>query len=225
MGLLVTKRLNEILNKAKLKDYKTFIETGTYTGRSIIPLAQDFKDVEFHTIEIVKDLYFFAKRKAEQKKIKNINFHNGDSPKIIEKLLQEISSDKIIIFLDAHSSGYEGYSAETIEKDSEERFVVKIKNFILRRKKIVSTDTKINQLSNTEVPLINELKIISKFEKNFLIIVDDYDLFGKKYDFADWSNIKESTVKEIFKNSDVTFYNLPKEGQCDQQLIIEKCLN
>ena len=61
MGILSSQRLNEILIKSKYKNYNYFIETGTYTGRSIIPLAKNFIEIQFHTIEIVEELYFFAK--------------------------------------------------------------------------------------------------------------------------------------------------------------------
>ena len=39
MGILSSKRFNEILVESSFKNYESFIETGTYNGRSIIPLA------------------------------------------------------------------------------------------------------------------------------------------------------------------------------------------
>ena len=56
MGRLSSDRFSEILDKSILKKYDCFIETGTFTGISIIPLAKKFKHVEFHTIEIVRTL-------------------------------------------------------------------------------------------------------------------------------------------------------------------------
>ena len=66
MGILSSERLEEILLNSKSKNYSDFIETGTYTGRSIIPLSKKFQNIEFHTIEIVKELYLFAKEKAKK---------------------------------------------------------------------------------------------------------------------------------------------------------------
>ena len=135
MGILSSKRYEEILDKALSKDYKTFIETGTYNGRSIIPLAKEFTNINFYTIEIVKELYLFAKNKAEDEGLKNINFYLGDSRDMLKKVLNSIDSEYVIIFLDAHSSSYEGYSAETIDLDNNEIFLIKILNKILNKKK------------------------------------------------------------------------------------------
>tara|TARA_B100001121_G_scaffold288179_1_gene286040 strand:- start:257 stop:742 length:486 start_codon:yes stop_codon:yes gene_type:complete len=135
MGILSSERLDKILLNSKSKNYTDFIETGTYTGRSIIPLSKKFHNIEFHTIEIVKELYLFAKEKAKKQSIQNINFHYGDSLMLLEGIISKIKSENIIVFLDAHSSSYEGYSAETIEADSSENFLMKLKNKILRKKK------------------------------------------------------------------------------------------
>ena len=116
MGILSSDRFEEIINNSSYKNYDCFIETGTYTGRSIIPLAKKNPKIQFHTIEIVKELYLFAKDKANEQDLKNIEFHLGDSVQILEKIIKNIKSDHLMIFLDAHSSSYEGFSAETIEK-------------------------------------------------------------------------------------------------------------
>lgn len=144
---------------------------------------------------------------------------------ILEKIIKNIKSDHLIIFLDAHSSSYEGFSAETIEKDSNVTFFSKLKNKLFRREKKISTNIKKNKLTNLEVPLIEELKIISNFEKNFLIIIDDFDLFEKKFDFADWQNINENKIKKIFSNKNCNFKKLQKRGLNSPQLIVEIKLN
>ena len=200
MGILSSKRYEEILDKALSKNYKTFIETGTYNGRSIIPLAKEFSNVSFYTIEIVKELYLFAKNKAEDEGLKNINFYHGDSRDLLKKILNSIDSEHVIIFLDAHSSSYEGYSAETIDLDNNENFFIRILNKILNKKKTVTTDIKKNKLSNIEVPLLEELNLISTIKKNFLIVIDDHNLFGEKFNFADWKDINEEAINAIFKD-------------------------
>jgi hypothetical protein len=225
MGILSSDRFEEIINNSSYKNYDCFIETGTYTGRSIIPLAKKNPKIKFHTIEIVQELYLFAKDKANEQDLKNIEFHLGDSVQILEKIIKNIKSDHLIIFLDAHSSSYEGFSAETIEKDSNVTFFSKLKNKLFRREKKISTNIKKNKLTNLEVPLIEELKIISNFEKNFLIIIDDFDLFEKKFDFADWQNINENKIKKIFSNKNCNFKKLQKRGLNSPQLIVEIKLN
>ena len=221
MGILSFQRLNEILKKSKFKNYNTFIETGTYTGRSIIPLAKNFPEIEFHTIEIVRELYSFARKKAESESAKNLNFYLGNSTMLIENIINKIKKDNIIIFLDAHSSSYEGFSAQSIEKDSAESSFIKIKNKFLGKKKIISTNIKFNKLAEEDVPLIKELTIISKLKKNFLVIIDDFDKFEKKYHFADWSNIKEEKIEKIFSNKIKNKFKMPKQNLNTPQLILE----
>ena len=221
MGRLSSDRLSEILEKSILKKYDCFIETGTFTGTSIIPLAKNFKQIEFHTIEIVEQLYLFARDKAKKEAIHNLNFHLGDSSILIEKVIKNTLKENIIVFLDAHSSSYAGYSADSIEKDISENLLSKIKNKILRKKKKIFTDTKINKLSDIEVPLLNELSAISKINKKFLIVIDDFDLFEKKFDFADWSNINEDKIKKIFENKITHQFKMSKSGLNSPQLILE----
>tara|TARA_A100001011_G_scaffold319573_1_gene339723 strand:- start:15300 stop:15977 length:678 start_codon:yes stop_codon:yes gene_type:complete len=221
MGRLSSDRLSEILDKSILKKYDCFIETGTFTGISIIPLAKKFKHVEFHTIEIVEELYLYAKSKAKLENIDNLNFHLGDSSTLIEKVINDTQKENVIIFLDAHSSSYEGYTAESIEKDISENLFSKIKNKVLGKKKKIFTDTKINKLSDIEVPLLNELTAISKIKKNFLIVIDDFDLFEKKFNFADWSNINEEKIKKLFENKITHQFKMSKSGHNSPQLILE----
>jgi hypothetical protein len=221
MGILSPKRYEEILDKALSKDYKTFIETGTYNGRSIIPLAKKFTNINFYTIEIVKELYLFAKNKAEDEGLKNINFYLGDSRDMLKKVLKSIDSEYVIIFLDAHSSSYEGYSAETIDLDNNEIFLIKILNKILNKKKTVTTDIKKNKLSNTEVPLLEELNLISTIKKNFLIVIDDYDLFGEEFNFASWKHINEKAINDIFEGRLINSFIMQKQGLNSTQYIIE----
>jgi hypothetical protein len=221
MGILSSDRLNEIISNSINKNYMSFLETGTYNGRSIIPLAKNFPEIDFHTIEIVSDLHNFAKKRALDQNIQNIKFYLGDTMKILDPVINDINKNDMIIFLDAHSSGYEGYSAETIEEDTKITFFNKIKKIFNKKKNKISTDIKVNKLTDVEVPLLYELKVLSKIKKNFLIIIDDYDLFEKKFDFADWSNIDLNQVKKIFNKRIIKQFNMPKRGLNSPQLIIE----
>ena len=52
MGILSSERLDKILLNSKLKNYTDFIETGTYTGRSIIPLSKNFIILNFIQLKL-----------------------------------------------------------------------------------------------------------------------------------------------------------------------------
>jgi hypothetical protein len=221
MGILSSNRYEEILDKAIYKNYKYFVETGTYNGRSIIPLAKKFSNINFYTIEIVKELHNFAKNKAKDEGVKNINFYHGDSRKVLKELIDQIDSNYIIIFLDAHSSSYEGYSAETIEMDHAENIFYKTLNKILNKKKTITTNIKKNKLSDTEVPLLDELKLISSIKKNFLIVIDDYDLFGEDHNFANWKHINKNNINDIFKKKIINTFVMNKQGLNSPQYILE----
>ncbi len=86
--------------KEDFKEYKCFIETGTNNGDTIISMEPLFD--KLYTIELSEKYYLNAKSRYRGNKI---NFINGDSSKILEKILPEIK-ELSIFFLDAHwSSG------------------------------------------------------------------------------------------------------------------------
>ena len=98
MGILSSDRLNEIISNSINKNYMSFLETGTYNGRSIIPLAKNFPEIDFHTIEIVSDLHNFAKKRALDQNIQNIKFYLGDTMKILDPVINDINKNDMIIF-------------------------------------------------------------------------------------------------------------------------------
>ena len=199
MGLLTPDRLNDIIQKSEFQNFSTFIETGTYTGRSIIPLSKQYNSKKFITIEIVEELYLYAKKQAKINSVYNIEFINGDTVSELKNILDNLPNDFIICFLDAHSSPYEGDKAETIEKDSHKsinkNFLGKILSYFNEKKYSLSTNIKKNKLSEYDVPLLKELEIINNYNKNFLIIIDDFDLFEKELLFADWKNVNRKKLK------------------------------
>jgi len=58
----------------------------------------------------------------------------------------------------------------------------------------ISCDIHDNKLTDITVPLIEELQIINSFNHNFLIIIDDYSLFGV------------NEIQKIFKNRLENYY-------------------
>lgn len=208
MGYLTIDRLEHILNHYDFKS-NVFLETGTYNGRSIIPIAKKFK-FNCHTIEILEELSNSTKKKAKNQNVNNITFYVGDSIKLLESIISKIEDENLIIFLDAHSSNYESNNIDTIHEDTKYRN----KNNIKPDKNYVySCDIRKTNILDHEVPLLEELKIISKFNKNILLIIDDYDLFGLNTDVADWTSINESSCLEIFnnKNMDFKIYENPSQ--------------
>ena len=93
--------LKEIISYSdkELQNYKTFIETGTHLGETIVPMSNFFD--ELHTIEL-SELYYqhFSKQEYNTKKIKS---YLGDSSKLLPEILTTIDSDSIF-FLDGHYS-------------------------------------------------------------------------------------------------------------------------
>ena len=95
---------NNLKNKNVNKDYPVFIETGTHMGDTIIPLEKHFN--ELHTIEIKEEFFVNVKNKYNRSKHnekKKINFHLGDSSKVLDKLCPKIQNNAIF-FLDGHWS-------------------------------------------------------------------------------------------------------------------------
>jgi len=199
MGHLSLQRLHQLIKEFEFKS-NTFIESGTYTGRSIIPIARNL-NYNCHTIEIIKELSISTKEKAFNLNVKNINFYVGDTVKLIEGIITKIE-DNIIIFLDAHSSYYESDNIDTIHSDTK-----RVHKGIEKRKNNYkySCNIRKNKLSKYEVPLLEELKIISKFNKNFLIIIDDFDLFGKNIECANWTELELNKCLDLFKDKNIKY--------------------
>jgi len=100
MTSLTKKELDQIIETSALKEifFSTFIETGTYKGNTIFAMEPFFNSL--HTIEIKKEFYDTCK---ENYKGNKIQFHLGDSSKILPKILSETQGD-VIFFLDGHWS-------------------------------------------------------------------------------------------------------------------------
>jgi len=220
MGFLTPIKLQEILDKNNFTP-EIFIETGTYIGRTIIPIASNF-DFQCFTIEIVKEISDFVKEKSNKLGISNIEFIVGKSEIEIKNILNKVGNKKILFFLDAHSSNYEGDSPENIHSNTKKMlkyaFFYKLLKFF-GYKNTLSTDINQNKLNNKSVPLLEELKIINDFKnrEEILIIIDDLLIMEKKFKFADWTEVNLDSIKKIFHNRKIQILKTSSDNKNDKE--------
>lgn len=77
-----------------------FVETGTFHGDTVEYMRQIFKKV--HSVELSKDLY--KKARARFANYSNVTIWNGDSGKVLKKILPTLNKPSLF-WLDAHGSG------------------------------------------------------------------------------------------------------------------------
>ncbi len=100
------KNENGSLNSDFLKEVQTtfgcdtFVETGTYDGKTARAAASLFQEV--HTIELHESLYQAARLHLAD--ASNVTVYNGPSAQMIQKVVPRVEG-KILFWLDAHYSG------------------------------------------------------------------------------------------------------------------------
>jgi hypothetical protein len=98
LGTLKSKRINNFFN---LKDFSTFVETGTYKGDGVQwALDNHFKKI--YSVEIHKELYEQSTLRYEH--IPQVKISNADTVNFLNVVLPKIT-DKTLFYLDAHISG------------------------------------------------------------------------------------------------------------------------
>jgi tRNA G46 methylase TrmB len=98
VGQLTIDEFKKIIKIYSFEDFDYFIETGTYNGRTIIPLAECYPRKLFYTIEIVPQLVSYVNDVIKLKKLKNIKVHKGSSINELDKIKKKLSKKKIIFF-------------------------------------------------------------------------------------------------------------------------------
>lgn len=91
---------NLIKSLAQKNNIDVLVETGTYLGDMIYANLKNFKLI--YSIELDKKL--FKKAKERFKENKKVNLYQGDSYKLLKRIIPRIK-DKTIFWLDAHYSG------------------------------------------------------------------------------------------------------------------------
>lgn len=99
---------------SKLKQPKTILELGTFTGYATLCLAEGLqKDGKIHTIDINEELEDFQRKYFDKSGYGNQIFqHLGDALKILPKLDQTFD----LIFIDADKPNYVNYFHLIIDK-------------------------------------------------------------------------------------------------------------
>ena len=157
--------ITEIKNilKEHNRDYNIFVESGTYIATTTKKMSRIFNEVK--TIEIDKDIYEANLQLYGD--IKNIDFYLGDSREVLPSIIKEIKNETgVVFFLDGH------YSHEMkIPKHLKGKY--RNPSFYDNRWNIMT-----GTAEDTNVPLLEELRIISEnFNEECIIIIDDVRLF------------------------------------------------
>lgn len=84
------------------KSFKTFVETGTHIGSTIISLYPYFD--KLYTVEIAEQLFNTSRDEFKRRNMTNVEIVMGDSVKAIPEFIRKINTDAIF-WLDGHWSG------------------------------------------------------------------------------------------------------------------------
>jgi hypothetical protein len=110
MSSLIQTKLFSIIENLNqdIKEYTTFIETGTLVGDTVVGLSSVFNTL--HTIELSEKYYNLSTKRIKNEGFKNIKTHLGDSVNVLPTVLETITEQNNCIFwLDGHwSSGDTG---------------------------------------------------------------------------------------------------------------------
>jgi predicted O-methyltransferase YrrM len=105
-----------------LKQPKTILEIGTYTGYSALCLAEGLqKDGQLITIDVNEEVIHFAQQFINQSSYSNqIQLMVGDATKIIPSLPQTFD----LVFIDADKENYDLYFDLIIDKVSQNGYIL-----------------------------------------------------------------------------------------------------
>tara|TARA_B100000035_G_C21036462_1_gene571242 strand:- start:4735 stop:5412 length:678 start_codon:yes stop_codon:yes gene_type:complete len=165
------KQMEIILNILNDEKLESFIETGSYMGKTVYFVGKNFPNLKCYSCEIDRNSYSIAYEQI--KDLNNVNLQLVPSPDAVyninKKFDNNIYEKKTLFWLDAHWH----------------------------------TD-----------PLYHELLYITKNFKNFIIIVDDFEI---PYDDGFWTdgyNIKK--IKPFIVKKDKLKYYMPSYSSKDE---------
>lgn len=159
--LIKHKTIKDLADKFSIK---TLVETGTYLGTMINANKYNFRLI--YTIELDQKLYRQAKKKFNR--FNHIHIKQGDSEKILPKILKRIK-EPTIFWLDAH------YSRGITAKGKKETPIVAEIKIILKDKStkdVLLIDDALNFNGKNDYPTIKELKgLVAKQNKNYNVSI------------------------------------------------------
>ena len=171
---------------------EVFVETGTFRGKTARQESRYFREV--HTIELSEALYN-SNLLVFSEKYPNVHSYLGDSVEWLPVVLGQLS-EPCVVFLDAHWSGdesvdwknskWKGYDVPTAYRGE-----------------------KWPPDPDQQCPLVEEVKAISDFPYPCMVIIDDWNVAGKKdlqFQGEDWSGITLDRVLSSFDSSRLVSY-------------------
>ncbi len=211
--------LNDLFNP------DVFIETGTFMGSTTDTAATIFNTV--YTIELDNYLYEEATRKFQNRP--NIHLYQGDSKTVLNKILPNLKSKKVLVYLDAHWSGSGTAGGDettpilgelrTIQNSNIKNMVIVIDDIrYFQPKSIVKRfKEKSNDQTSLGFPSMNKLKkVISEINPNYKTV-----LYGDM--FIAFENDENIIIPEILKAFDIS-RNAKLNNETEEVLKAEKTI-
>ncbi len=180
------KLLEDIKVEGKIEaSYPIFVETGTWKGATIFHMEEYFD--ELHTIEIKKDFHLEAKNKYHGNKI---DFHLGDSSKVLLELIPKLTRNTIF-FLDGHWS-----SGNTGRGDKDCPLVEEVEAIHANH-------------TQAAIIIIDDCRLFGKGP----------NVEGRKNN-EDWSDIQKSTLLNVLQSRLEQTYHLPSNLHKEDRMVI-----
>lgn len=175
--------IRETLKKIQdKKQYKFFIETGTFKGDTTVEASKLFNHVI--SIELKDSLFYDAQSRFRN--VKNIQLFKGESSSVLRDVLDKIHADAVF-FLDAHWAG--DLSTRT-RKDTpliDELSVIKEK-----------------RIGYKDLIIIDDYGWVGKKEKIVFKKEWKSKYFPEGGEFIyDWTDISDDQIRKMFKGKEI----------------------
>jgi hypothetical protein len=151
---------------AKRYKLKTFVETGTYLGEMVEAVRNSFDKI--FSVELSYELFEKAKKKFVP--FKHIFIINGDSSKIMRRILSEINGPAIF-WLDGHYSG--GITARGEKETPIQEELSVILNYDKRKHVIIIDDARLFGVDKDYPPLSQILDFVNSNRDDLDVMVKD----------------------------------------------------
>lgn len=152
-------------NYANERNLKYFVETGTFNGDTVEAMRPSMALI--HSIELSKELFDKARKRFE--KFPSIKLWQGDSGKVLKKILPTIKKPTLF-WLDAHGSG--GITAEGEEWSPIIKELILITSLSKSKHVILIDDAR--GFTGNQSPTIEMIEsVIKKYHPKYEFVVQD----------------------------------------------------